>query len=93
MKPLLAALTKKDIKYRWAFPFALKFTYKGKQHAFHSFPEAERLLLDLKLITHESDMEATPTQQGSAKRQSPTSLPPSHWSKAKYRKIKDNLPP
>lgn len=93
LKPLLAALTKKDIKYRWAFPFALKFTYKGKQHAFHSFPEGERLLLDLKLITHESDMETAPTQQGSAKRQSPTSPPPSRWNKAKYRKVKDNLPP
>lgn len=93
LKPLLTALTKKDIKYRWAFPFALKFTYNGKQQTFRSFPEGERLLLDLKIITHDSEMDTSTAQQGSAKRQSPLSPTSQLWNKAKHKKVKDNSPP
>lgn len=36
LKPLLMALTQQDIKYRWAFLFAVKFSIQGKSHSFSS---------------------------------------------------------
>lgn len=41
LKPLLQILTQRKIKYWWAFPFTLKFAYKGKTHSFSTFPEGE----------------------------------------------------
>lgn len=93
LKLLLLALTKKDIKYRWAFPFALKFTHRGKQYAFSSFPEGERLLLDLRIITQDYSMDTSNAQQGSVKRPTPTRPTSPLWDKSKNKKVKANFPP
>ena len=91
MKPLLSALLKKDIRYKWAFPFALKFSYNGRHYVVHNFQEGERLLLDLKIIFVEPDMDTTPTQQNSAKRQTPISPNSSTWNRVKHRKVKNDF--
>lgn len=50
LKPLLLALSKKGVKYRWAFPFQLSFTMQNKAYAFMLFPEGECLVLQLRVI-------------------------------------------
>ncbi|XP_040181316.1 uncharacterized protein LOC120915124 [Rana temporaria] len=90
MKPLLSALLQKEIRYKWAFPFALKFSYKGNHYAVHNFQEGERLLMSLNIISTVPDMDTSPIQQGSTKRQTPISPTSSTWTKVKYRKVKDD---
>ena len=87
MKPLLSALINKNIKYKWAFPFALKFNYNGRNHIIHNFQEGERLLSDLKIISLDPVMDTNPPQLPSAKRNTPTSPTQNPWNKVKYRKI------
>lgn len=48
LKPLLMVLSQRDIKYRWAFPFAVKFTLNGKMHSFSNLPDGEKIFLSLK---------------------------------------------
>lgn len=74
LKPLLNALSQKDVKYRWAFPFAVKFTYKGQNQAFSNFAMGEKLLLSLKIISQEMEMETS--SSGLNKRLPPSWLVP-----------------
>lgn len=60
LKPLLSAMAQKEIKYKWAFPFAVKFSHKGQNHSFSSFIMGEKLLLNLKIISQEMDTETSP---------------------------------
>lgn len=39
LKPLLTVLAQGDIKYHWAFPFAVKFINHGKTHSFSNLLE------------------------------------------------------
>lgn len=90
LKPLLLALTQRDIKYKWAFPFAVKFSVQGKHYAFSSLPEGEKLLLHLKIISQEAEMDTTNAGTNSNKRQTPTSPQSPLWSTGKAKKAKDN---
>lgn len=74
LKPLLTVLSQREIKYKWTFPFALKFDYKGKTHSFRCLQDGERLLLDLRLISQESAMDMTNLSAGPSKRPSPAGL-------------------
>lgn len=42
LKPILNALTQRDITYRWAFPFVVKFSYKGQNQAFSNLAMGEK---------------------------------------------------
>lgn len=53
MKPLIPTLTHHKIRYRWGFPFALIFTYEGKEYSTKSPEELHRRLLGLSLCTGE----------------------------------------
>lgn len=92
LKPLLLILTQREIKYWWAFPFTLKFTLKGKTHSFTTFPEGERVLLSLKLISLDSAMDTTNTQVGSSKRQTPNSPISPSWKSNKSRRLREQMP-
>lgn len=50
LKPLLQPLIAKNIKYYWAFPFQLNFTFRNKNHSLSMFPESNVLLKKLGLI-------------------------------------------
>ena len=89
LKPLLLALTQKAIRYKWSFPFAVKFTFNGKPYAFSTFPEGEVLLLRLKIIAQEADMDTSNAGQGSNKRAIPTSPPTPLWKKNRNKKSRD----
>lgn len=54
MKPLLQPLIANNIKYHWAFPFRLNFTFRNKKHAFSTFSEGETLLRSLGSISTKS---------------------------------------
>lgn len=58
MKPLLAKLQQHGIQYKWGFPFALIFNYKGKRYALKTPEELDNCLRDLKL----ADNPSTPHQ-------------------------------
>lgn len=42
-----------DIKYRCAFPFAVKFIHKGKNYSFSNLSDSEKLFLQLRFISQE----------------------------------------
>lgn len=60
LKPLLANLINRQIKYCWSFPFRLSFTYKGESHFFTNFQSGEEFLLDLGLVSKESPLSRAP---------------------------------
>lgn len=93
LKPILSVLTQKDKKYRWAFPFAVKVSNKAKNYSFSNFSDGEKLLLHLKFISQEADMDTFNNVSGSAKRPTPTYPQSPLWNKAKTKKAKDNGPP
>lgn len=51
MKPLLQPLIATNIKYYWAFPFQLNFTFHNKKHSFSMFPKGEVMLKKLGIIS------------------------------------------
>ncbi|OCT81494.1 hypothetical protein XELAEV_18028314mg [Xenopus laevis] len=48
-KPITAVLQQYNIKYRWAFPFRLHFTHRGKQYSVTTLEEATELIQQLQL--------------------------------------------
>lgn len=93
LKPLLTALAHKGIKYWWTFPFGVKFSLKGRTYAFSSLLDGEKILLDLKIISQETDMDFTASSNASSKRPTPTSPITPVWNQAKTKRSKDNRPP
>lgn len=93
LKPLLTVLSQRDIKYRWTFPFAVKFSIQGKTHSFASLQEGERLLLCLRLISHEAPMDFSSASSGSTKRPPPGSPVSPLWMKGPSKKSKEGKPP
>ena len=92
LKPLLLVLAQKDIKYKWAFPFAVKFSEKGKNYSFSTFPDGERLLLRLKLISQEPAMDSSSSIPNTSKRPTPTSPQSLLWTRSKSKKARDGGP-
>lgn len=88
LKPLLTILAQKDIKYWWTFPFAVKFHFKTKQYSFSNFQDGEKILLVLKLISLEVDMDTSNPAYNPAKRPTPTSPLTSLWNKLKTKRTK-----
>lgn len=64
LRPLLQQLMNRQIKYRWAFPFKLSFTFKGRAHSFSKFQDGKDLLLDLGIITRGSQAPSPQHQAG-----------------------------
>lgn len=93
LKPLLPVLTQKDIKYKWAFPFTVKFSDKGNNYSFSNFSDGLKLLLHLKFVSQEAYKYTSNNIPGLAKRLTPTSPHSPLWNKAKTKKAKDNGPP
>lgn len=92
LKPLLLNLSQRDVKYRWTFPFAVKFTLQGKTYSFSSFPEGEKLLLSLKLISQEAPMDFSASSSGSTKRPPPGSPVSPLWNKNTTKRSKEGKP-
>lgn len=92
LKPLLSALTQKEIKYWWLFSFGLKCHYKNKTYTFSNFLDGEKTLLRLGIISQALTSPLSGSPAGTAKRQLPTSLIVPLWHKQKYKRSKDSNP-
>lgn len=66
LKPLLQPLITKNIKYYWAFPFRLNFTYRNNKHFFSTFLEGDALLKKLGLISVDPERSSCTPQSGSS---------------------------
>lgn len=79
------ALNQKN-KYWWLFPFNLKFEFKNTFFTFSNFPEGERLLVKLGLISQTPVSLPVGSNSGAAKCQTPTNPLTPVWQKSKYKK-------
>lgn len=93
LKPLLQPLIAKNIKYYWAFPFRLNFTYRNKKHSFSTFQEGEALLQKLGLISLDADGNpGTPPPRSPADRGAQDPAPPVWRSTRSQAKLKGRPP-
>lgn len=93
LKPLLQTLIQRNIKYRWAFPLRLNFSFQNKSYGFSTFEEGEHLLTRLGIITQDLTQPADARSTPPTKRPSPSSPTLPTWQKQQSKRSKDSRPP
>lgn len=92
LKPLLQALTQKEITYRWSFQFHLNVSHKNKFYGCSLLPEGEHLLMHLGLVSQELQSSISLRGASSVKGLPLHRLTPM-WQKQQPKRSRDSHPP